>query len=390
MEFEKDDLNQNFGLGMWGKGSILLVEDLPETARAISELLESAGFSAQSVASVKDALNILKNDPPDLIISDLNLPLHSGLDLFHETRSHHNWREIPFVFISGESSEEIRQLGLSLGADSFITKPFQPNDLKAVVEGKLLQSKSRQERERNRFETLKRRIIHTLSHEFRTPLVSITTGTELLLEEYSSLKEEQVQTLLKSILKGGQRLERLVEDFMAMQQIDVGYAARSYDQYKAILPVSEVVDLLQNKTAGLCNGQHLGSTVNFDIDPGVLPLRMEVFPDQFVNAMLRLIDNGLKFSHQEKEVLVKVSKVDQDLVFIIRDWGKGLQNSSLNSEILGQAFEQIDRELNEQQGCGLGLSIASYLLSLHGAECLISAPENDSGTEITIRLKAFG
>jgi signal transduction histidine kinase len=386
---EKENLYFNSYRHDNNKGLILLIEDLVETAEAISEYLTLEGFIPRVVGDAKQAIQFLTHEIPDLIISDINLPHRSGLDLFKETRMHPSWREIPFIFISSDNKDETKHLSLSLGADSFLLKPFEPKELKSVVEGKLVQFRNRQETEKTRFNTLKKRIIHTLSHEFRTPLVSITTGTELLIDEYKSLEDEQVQLLLKSILKGGQRLERLVEDFMLMQQIDIGYAAKSFEQCKCILPFSELISGLKNGIEELCNNQYPSAQVEYEISKESENLRVEVFTEQFLDALIRLVDNGLKFSSPDHKVKVQILKKDGDLVFKVRDWGRGISDAKVNLENLIIAFEQLDRERNEQQGCGLGLNIASYFFSLHKAKISLAVPDDGIGAEISIALKYF-
>jgi len=256
---------------------VLVVEDSIETGEAISHNLDCIGFNVKLVSSVKAAIEFLTRHSPDIILSDYNLPFKSGLDLFKETRKHPSWSEIPFLFISGDKDEAARDQSLKLGADDFLSKPIVPAELQAIIEGKLIKAKLRQEQEKSRFERFRKRIIHTLSHEFRTPLVSITTGTELLIDEYTALQDEQVKTLLQSILKGGQRLERLVDDFMVMQQIDVGYAEKSYRQFKGIISIRELVEFLEEKFSTDLLLQYPNAEITFNLSESVGSKSLEVF-----------------------------------------------------------------------------------------------------------------
>lgn len=387
MELEKLNSGNNDELAKsLGKGLVLVVEDSTETAQAISILLNNCGYETAIAHDVKSAISFLKNIIPDLILSDLNFPQKSGADLFSETRKHSAWSEIPFLFMSGDGQIDVKQQNLRLGADNFLVKPIDPVELKATIEGKLLQARNRKQLEHTRFENFRKRIIHTLSHEFRTPLVSITTGTELLLDEYKSLQDEQVQTLLKSILKGGQRLERLVEDFMVMQQIDIGYAAKSFEQFKCIVSISEIFDLLNIKLSDYIKLQYQNAEVEFTIDPDVELKVAEVYPEQLVDALFRFVDNSLKFSSPKAKASIKAYSEDDICKIIIRDWGSGFDNAVFTPARCKLPFEQFNRDIYEQQGCGLGLSIASYFLSLHSIEVSISKPEDSIGTIVEISI----
>lgn len=368
------------------KGLVLVIEDSLETGNAIAELLHSYGYESEVVGNVTAAINFLTQKTPDLILSDINLPEHSGSELFNETRRNSIWSEIPFIFISGVAGADLKHNSLSAGADDFLHKPIVPVELKASIEGRLKQYKSRKHNEKSRFENFRKRIIHTLSHEFRTPLVSITTGTELLLDEYKGLNDDQVETLLRSILKGGQRLERLVEDFMIMQQIDIGYAAKSFDQFKCKLSVSELVDLLNIKLRDYVKMQYPNAQLEIAIEPAAELKTMQLYPDQVIDSLFRFIDNGLKFSAPRSKVTVNISSDDNYCVFNIRDWGSGIDDTTSARLKCVKPFEQLNRDIYEQQGCGLGLSIASYFMSLHSAELTIAKAEDGKGTNVHIKM----
>lgn len=366
--------------------TVLLIEDSEETSAALDILLKSLQFQTQVVSDVKSAIQILTKKVPDIILCDLQLPNHSGMDLFNETRKHSAWSEVPFVFITGSTNVDAKSSSLRLGADDFLKKPIDPSELKATLEGKLKLSQYRKDQEKVRFDNFKKRIIHTLSHEFRTPLVSITTGTELLIDEYKILNDDQVITLLKSILKGGQRLERLVEDFMIMQQIDVGYAEKSFEQYKCKVSVVEICDLLHMKVKDYIKTQYSNPDFQLRIDPRIEFKMLEVYADQVIDALFRFIDNGLKFSAPQSKVHISIAEKEGFCFIEVRDWGSGFAEGSQVALKCVQPFEQINRDVYEQQGCGLGLSIASYFLSLHRADVRIIRPENQTGTVVEIRL----
>ena len=113
---------------------ILLVEDDPAIARSIIFTLERDGLSVIHSLLLSDARRQLAVRPPDMLILDVGLPDGSGLDLCRDLRAHSN---LPVLMLSAHGEEIDRVLGLELGADDYVSKPFSPRELLARVRGML-------------------------------------------------------------------------------------------------------------------------------------------------------------------------------------------------------------------------------------------------------------
>jgi DNA-binding NarL/FixJ family response regulator len=112
---------------------LLVVDDDAPMRKLISTLMERAGFVCRSAASAEEAIEIFECGRPSLAILDIDLKgERSGYELLHELRA--RWSELPAIFISGVRAEPFDQItGLLLGADDYITKPFNPDELIARV-----------------------------------------------------------------------------------------------------------------------------------------------------------------------------------------------------------------------------------------------------------------
>ena len=109
--------------------TIILVEDDPGLRTLIARLLQENGFAVRTAATAPEMWIALENGPKaNLIILDIMLPGTNGLDLCRQIRKS---SDVPIIFISAKSSDEDRILGLELGADDFLAKPFQPRELVA-------------------------------------------------------------------------------------------------------------------------------------------------------------------------------------------------------------------------------------------------------------------
>jgi two-component system, OmpR family, alkaline phosphatase synthesis response regulator PhoP len=110
--------------------TILVVDDEPKIVGLARDYLEHAGFAVVSASDGLEALARARSDAPDLIVLDLGLPKLDGLDVARALRRDSN---VPIVILSGRSDETDKLVGLELGADDYVTKPFSPKELVARV-----------------------------------------------------------------------------------------------------------------------------------------------------------------------------------------------------------------------------------------------------------------
>jgi len=112
---------------------ILIVEDDPDIARLVSRYLDKAGFTSEIVQSGRDALQSIKAKVPDLMVLDLMLPHVDGLEVCRRVRAHEPTAALPIIMLTARAEESERIVGLELGADDYLAKPFSPNELVARV-----------------------------------------------------------------------------------------------------------------------------------------------------------------------------------------------------------------------------------------------------------------
>lgn len=114
--------------------NILVVEDSSTTRSMIRAALEELeDFSSVEAGTGFEALKTLPTQRFDLIITDINMPDINGLELISFVKNHPSYKEIPLLIVSTERSEEDMRRGLELGASGYITKPFNPEDLRNAV-----------------------------------------------------------------------------------------------------------------------------------------------------------------------------------------------------------------------------------------------------------------
>jgi two-component system chemotaxis response regulator CheY len=118
-----------------GVQHILIVEDSSTMRALLASALEELEppVKLTEAASGFEALHILPREPFDLIVTDINMPDINGLELVSFIKNNDAYRSIPLVIVSTEGSERDREKGMSLGADAYLVKPFEPENLREVV-----------------------------------------------------------------------------------------------------------------------------------------------------------------------------------------------------------------------------------------------------------------
>ena len=122
---------------------ILIVEDDPDIADLVAHYLDKAGFMTERATSGRDALAAITAKPPDLLVLDLMLPQVDGLEICRILRSDKKTAAVPIIMLTARAEESERIVGLELGADDYLAKPFSPNELVARVRA-LLRRANRQ------------------------------------------------------------------------------------------------------------------------------------------------------------------------------------------------------------------------------------------------------
>jgi signal transduction histidine kinase len=360
---------------------ILVVEDHKSMSRAIQGILESEGYAVFTATDGIEALEMMEDVRPDLILADIMMPRMDGYTLYEEIRACPEWIPIPFIFLTAKSEREDRLRGKKMGAEDYITKPFDAEELIVIVRSRLGRAQAIQEATEASFEQLKQQIVTVLGHELRTPLTYVTGYTDLALEDVSSLSPQEVEEFLHGIKAGADRLNRLVQDLLLLVQIDSGRAGQ---EFKALASQRRNLVEIVKHTAKQFTRQAKRHNVSLEIKAGSDLPPVELCEPYFVDALGRLIENGIKFSQDEgKEVAISTEAGDEWVKIAVSDEGVGIPPEQ--QDHLFDRFRQLNRDQLEQQGAGLGLAIADELIRLHGGKITVESTPR-KGSTFTILL----
>ncbi len=359
--------------------TVLVVEDDTALLQGLRDILELSGYQVLTARTGVEGLAALEKQVPDLILSDINMPQMDGYQFYALLRANPDWVSLPFIFLTAKSEKDDVRRGKLLGADDYIIKPFEEVDLLVAIQAKLNRRAEIQAAMNRQMDDLKRTILTTLNHEFRTPLTYITTYADMLRE--ADLSSDEFKEFMRGIQLGSDRLRRLVEDFILLVELQTGEANQSFEMRRERLTdPTLVINVVLERARAKAEARRVSLAEDI-----ARPLPTILADRAFlVDALNRLVDNAIKFSGKEGGlVTVRARPGGRGLLLQVVDRGIGIPAAEQTK--IFDLFYQIDRAKMEQQGSGSGLAIARGIVRLHGGE-LTCESVVDRGSTFTIDL----
>ena len=109
--------------------NLLLVDDEPNIILSLEFLMKRAGYRVRTATDGEAAIHAVEEDPPDLILLDINMPKRDGFDVCQTIRANPEWKDVRIIILTAKGRDIEREKGMALGADDYITKPFATQDL---------------------------------------------------------------------------------------------------------------------------------------------------------------------------------------------------------------------------------------------------------------------
>jgi two-component system, sensor histidine kinase and response regulator len=366
------------------KARILLVEDDINLLEGVRNILELDHYDVLTAENGVEALEILRAEaiPPDLILSDIMMPLMDGIRLLEEVRKVDGWVSIPFIYLTAKGEEVDIQKGKLLGVDDYVVKPYDPDYLLVAIKSRLDRHRKLNDYYSAAMNKLKDNILTILNHEFRTPLTFVVAYADMLTSSPpQQLSTSDLQDYLQGVSVGAERLRRLVENFILLVELETSDARRTYQARKA--PIVDVHTLLISAWNEIVNRGGITHTCDLQIQES-LPVFLG--DEQFIKrALVQLLDNAVKFSPENKQIIAGARSENNEVCLWVQDHGRGIPANE-HRKIL-ESFYQINRSANEDQGAGSGLAIVKGIVNLHGGRITITSALGE-GSILAIYLPA--
>ena len=358
---------------------VLVIEDEQSLREGIRDILtDIGGYDVLLAANGRIGVELAQSKQPDLILCDVGLPELDGFEVLAQLQANKKTAVIPFIFVTAKGERKDNRLGMELGADDYIVKPFDYNELLTAIQTRLSKQETIASQYEEQMDSLRGNILMALPHELRTPLASIVGYAELIGWEGDTMPRDQIKLMAKSIEDSGRRLHELIENYLIYVQLSL--IQSDHERVRRLRDVREAQPdgLIHMVVHERKMGQ--GREVVTDLQtPGLLlPMRS----DYFLKIFEELLSNALKFSFVETAVSIITRQKDEQFELIITNKGRGLSPEQIKQIGL---YMQFERSFHEQQGSGMGLMIVQLLASLHGGRFSIES-ELDGETAVTVQI----
>lgn len=364
-------------------GKLLLVDDVLENLILLERILSDRGHQTRAVGNAISALEAAIEDPPDLVLTDINMPMMDGYEFCRQLRADPRTEHVPVIFMSVRDGVPDKIRAFEMGGIDYITKPFAVKEVSARIERQLLlhhqqrEIEAMRERERLQFEELSRakdRFLSTASHDLKNPLGAIMTYTYLLTRLEGVKAEPRALEYVDQIRRSGQQMLSLITDLLDLARIDTRQNLRT-----------EEIDLGSFLHDCLRDFTHAAEQKGIDCLLDV-PYRVEACIDaaKMRQAVNNLVSNAIKYTLEGGQVTV-FGGVDGDWLLIeVTDTGYGIPEDAM--PYIYDKFYRVElRQHLAEDGTGLGLAIVKSVVDLHDGRIDV-ASEVGVGTRFSIRV----
>ncbi|HEY0554011.1 MAG TPA: response regulator, partial [Thermoanaerobaculia bacterium] len=330
----------------------------------------AADYEVIPVADGGRALRAAVEQKPDLVISDVMMPLLDGFGLLVALRADARTSGIPVIMLSARAGEEARVEGLQAGADDYLTKPFSARELLARVGGTLALARARREADRRKDEFLA-----TLAHELRNPLAPIRNGLQILrLAKDDPAAEESARAMIERQV---QQMVRLIDDLLDLSRISRGKIELRRERIALEAAVQSAVETSRPLI------EKSGHRLTLDLPAE--PLFVDADLTRLSQVVANLLNNAAKYTEPGGDIRLAVTGGESGVTISVLDNGVGIP-----APMLPQVFEmftQVDRSLERSQGgLGIGLTLVKRLVEMHGGTVEARSGGHGLGSEFLIRL----
>ena len=378
--------------------AILIVDDNPQNLHVLGKILLESKYKIEFSTSGESALKWLKTRKFDLILLDVNMPGMNGFEVCREVRSTPELNNVPVIFLSADTDRDSILKGFELGAQDYVTKPFDSRELlvrvrthlklkdsleelekfNILLEEKVVE-RTRQLKESNEnleksnlkllnFDKVKTDFLNLISHEIRTPLNGILGPLEILKDPvYSSEISDLIEMLNTSV----KRLEKFSLDALMITKLKTRPGELKKEKVNLSTLINEA--LIEEKET------FLPGRIKVEKDIKTIPDLIAGEPDLIRKCIVNILNNAIRFSPDDGTILISAYTEDQTVICEISDSGKGFEPEDFEKvfELFTTDDEYKDNSL------GIGLPVAKIIMEEHAGRITIG---NNPGGGALVKL----
>ena len=226
---------------------------------------------------------------------------------------------------------------------------------------------------------IREELITRVTHELKTPLISVYSGSELLLDTYNEKTSDEILEILKIINRGGKKLKELIDRLLDISRIE----SKRLELNKLTENLSDIIKQCIQDMSFLAKKRKISIKL-------VLPQEVHLEIDEYriTQVLINLLSNAIKNTPKKGKIYVSLSENENYVDIIITDTGVGLTETEMNQ--IFKKFGKIERYGKNMdvdiRGSGLGLYISKEIVELHGGRILVESEGMNKGSTFTVRL----
>lgn len=368
---------------------ILIVDDNQDNRDLLSRRLERRGYACRTASNGPDAIKMVHEMSPDLVLLDIMMPGMDGTEVLVILREQYNPIELPVLMVTSRNADEDIVDAFAKGANDYIEKPSEfPVMLARIkhhLEHKRLDDELKQShqelRRKNRMLDISNRhkinFLSSMSHELRTPLNAVLGYSEVLLEGMMGDLNEKQKEYCREIYDSGAYLLIIINDLLDLSKIEAGKLELEIQSTHLDALVAGVIGMMHEKAVR----NDINLLIHVQPDLGAVQLD----PLRIKQVLINLLSNAIKFTDPGKDVRLEVEVENENIVIKVTDHGCGIPEEDMERIFL--PFEQAESPTQKKavEGTGLGLALVDKLAVLHGGKVEVASTPG-TGSRFTVTL----
>ncbi|MCP4155219.1 MAG: hybrid sensor histidine kinase/response regulator [bacterium] len=357
------------------KPLILIVEDIPKNVQVLCNILQKDKYRIGIAGNGKQALDMVPDIKPDLILLDVMMPVMNGFETCEHLKSDLETKDIPIIFLTAKDETSDVVKGLAIGAVDYVTKPFKGTELLSRVKTHLELKFAREElKELN---ATKDKFLSIIAHDLKNPMQALLLFTDALKSRFDTLNTDKLKEYIDKCFDNTRFLAQLLENLLEWALAEEGIIKCHPAEIDITAIVKENIELFQ------ANAGEKNITLTAQIDGDYA-----AFADENMSRTVirNLISNAVKFTNPKGEVTVTVSSQQDVSAIEISDNGIGIAAEDIDT-LFKIGEHKTSRGTAKEKGTGLGLVLCHEFISRNNGTIDVTSTPG-KGSTFTVKLPA--
>ena len=352
---------------------ILIVDDVMSNVLLLKVLLTNEKFAIATASNGRQALEQVEKENPDLVLLDVMMPDMSGFEVAQHLKSNPNTADIPIIFLTALNSTADIVKGFQVGANDFISKPFNKEELiirvthqiSLVAAKRLILSKTE---ELQRTIAGRDKLYSVIAHDLRSPMGSIKMVLNMLILNLPSEKiGAEMYELLTMANQTTEDVFSLLDNLLKWTKSQIGKLNVVYQDVDLVEVTDGVIEIFSMVAS-------LKKIRIREMKPEKMMVNADI--DMLKTVVRNLLSNAIKFSKENSEVLVKMEEVDGMAVVSVQDYGCGISEEG-QKKLLHTDTHFSTFGTNNEEGSGLGLLLCKDFVVKNGGKLWFTSEEGE-------------